>query len=431
MSNYVFVLDTDHVPQAPMHPAKARKMLGTKQAAVFKRYPFTIILNTTCAPVERTYRLKIDPGSKTTGLALLDGHRVIWIAELAHRGQKIRNALEKRRAMRRGRRQRKTRYRPARFNNRTRSEGWLAPSLQSRVDNVMTWVARLERLCPLGALSQELVRFDTQLMQNAEVHDVDYQHGTLYGTEVREYLLEKWRRTCAYCGATAVPLEVEHIVPKSRGGSNRVSNLTLACVPCNKKKDNQTAAEFGHPMIQGQAKRPLKDAAAVNTTRWALFAALKTTGLPVEEGTGGRTKWNRTRLHITKTHWGDASCVGASTPDTLVVLATQPLCITALGRGRRQVVRTNAHGFPRGRAGRVKRSHGFSTGDIVRLTQPSGKYQGVYVGMLTGIRARGDHDLKIKEGKKITGKASNMTLVQRGDGYAYATCAMAAIRTEA
>jgi 5-methylcytosine-specific restriction endonuclease McrA len=422
MPNRVFVLDTDHVPQTPVHPAVARKMLTEKRAAVLTRVPFTIILKTRGpGPLfVRQHRLKIDPGSKTTGLALLDGGKVVWAAELTHRGQRIKEALEKRRVVRRGRRQRTTRYRPARFDNRRRPKGWLPPSLQSRVDNVLSWVGKLARRCALTALSQELVRFDTQLMQNPEITGVEYQQGALAGYEVREYLLEKWQRTCAYCGAKDVRLEVEHITPKSRGGSNRVSNLTLACVPCNTMKGTQTAAEFGHPQVQAQAKKPLKDAAAVNATRWALSRALQHTGLPVETGTGGRTKYNRTRLHIAKSHWGDAACVGASTPATLALLTTTPLLITAVGRGRRQVVRTDAHGFPRGGPGRIKRSHGLSTGDIVRLVQPRGKYAGTHTGRLAGIRARGDHDLKTTEGKTIKGKAANMTLLQRGDGYAYA-----------
>jgi len=258
-----------------------------------------------------------------------------------------------------------------------------------------------------------------QLMQNPEIAGVEYQQGELAGYEVREYLLEKWHRTCAYCGKKEVPLEVEHITPRSRGGSNRVSNLTLACVPCNQKKDKQTAAEFGYPQIQVQARLPLKDAAAVNATRWELYHALQATGLSVETSTGGRTKYNRTRLGLAKSHWADAACVGASTPETLVVSATRPLGITALGHGRRQVVCTDAHGFPRGGPGRVKRVQGFSTRDIVRLVQPTGKYHGVHVGRLTGIRVEGRHSLKTREGQEITGKASNMTLVQRGDGYAY------------
>jgi 5-methylcytosine-specific restriction endonuclease McrA len=277
-------------------------MLRAKTAAVFKRYPFTLVLKTPrTAPLPvHTHRLKIDPGSKTTGLALLDGDKVVWTAELTHRGQRIKDALLSRRAIRRNRRHRKTRYREPRFLNRTRPEGSLPPSLQSRVSNVMTWVERLARLCSITALSQELVRFDMQLMQNAEISGVEYQYGELQGYEIREYLLEKWHRTCAYCGAKEVPLEVEHIIPKTRGGSDRVSNLTLACVPCNQRKAAQTAAEFGFPDIQAQAKLPLKDAAAVNATRWALYRALQNTALPIETGTGGRTKYNRTRLGIPK-----------------------------------------------------------------------------------------------------------------------------------
>lgn len=101
---------------------------------------------------------------------------------------------------------------------------------------VTTWVARLRRLCPITALSQELVKFDTQAMQHPEIAGMEYQQGELAGYEIREYLLEKWQRRCAYCQASKVPLQVEHILPKARGGSNRVSNLTLACEPCNQAK---------------------------------------------------------------------------------------------------------------------------------------------------------------------------------------------------
>ncbi|NWH07010.1 HNH endonuclease, partial [Desulfobacter latus] len=113
-------------------------------------------------------------------------------------------------------------------------------------------------------------------------------------------LLEKWDRTCAYCGKTDIPLEIEHIVPKSKGGSNRVSNLTLACRACNRKKGNKSLEHFLSrkprllKRIQKQSKLPLKDAGAVNTTRWDLFRTLKKTGLPVETGSGGLTKFNRT-----------------------------------------------------------------------------------------------------------------------------------------
>src|SRR6266545_2837912 len=100
--------------------------------------------------------------------------------------------------------------------------------------------------------------------------------------------------TLAYCGTENAPLQIEHLIPKTRAGSDRVSNLALACGPCNQKKGNQTAAEFGYPQLIAQARQPLKDTAAVNATRWALYSALSALGLPLEAGTGGRTKYNRT-----------------------------------------------------------------------------------------------------------------------------------------
>ncbi|MDJ0747353.1 MAG: RNA-guided endonuclease IscB, partial [Xenococcaceae cyanobacterium MO_167.B27] len=144
----------------------------------------------------------------------------------------------------RGRRSRKTRYRKPRFLNRTRFKGWLAPSTEHRVLTTMTWVNRLIKYVPINSIAIELVRFDTQKLDNPEISGVEYQQGTLYQYEVRQYLLEKFNRTCAYCGSRDVPLEVEHTLPKSKGGSNRVSNLAIACVPCNQAKSNLDIQEF-------------------------------------------------------------------------------------------------------------------------------------------------------------------------------------------
>src|SRR5690606_34544700 len=174
---------------------------------------------------------------------------------------------ESRASLRKTRRNRKTRYRKARFSNPGTPKGWLPPSLKSRVFNILTWVRRISKFAPVSHLSMETVKFDTQKMQNPEISGVEHQRGTLWGYEVKEYLLEKWNRTCSYCQTQNVPLEIEHILPSSRGGSDRVSNLTLACRPCNQKKGSKTAAEFGFPNIQAQALKPLKDAAAVNATR--------------------------------------------------------------------------------------------------------------------------------------------------------------------
>src|SRR5262249_40278494 len=160
--------------------------------------------------------------------------------ELTHRGQQVKARLDQRRRCRRSRRQRHTHYCPARFLNRRRRAGWLPPSVESRLSNTLTWAHRLCRWCPIGAISLELVKFDTQLLQNAEISGVEYQQGELAGYEVRECLLEKWVRQCAYCKAINVRLQIEHIVPKVRHGSNRVSTLTLACQPCNDAKGTRT-----------------------------------------------------------------------------------------------------------------------------------------------------------------------------------------------
>ena len=211
-----------------------------------------------------------------------------------------------------------------------------------------------------------------QLMENAEISGVEYQQGELQGYEVREYLLEKRGRKCAYCGAKDLPLEIEHIIPKTRGGSNRVTNLSLACHDCNQEKGTQTAAEFGHPDIQAKAKQPLKDAAAVNATRWALFNRLKLTGLSVEAGTGGRTKFNRISQGYPKAHWIDAACVGESGESVAVTTDQIILSIKAMGHGSRQMCRTNKYGFPARHRLRQKRHFGFQTGHIVKAIVPTG-----------------------------------------------------------
>lgn len=419
--SYVLVLDTNKQPCDPVHPAQARKFLSNGQAAVWRRFPFTIILKMPASQPAHPLRLKLDPGSRTTGIAVVNDTtgRVIWAGELTHRGHQIRDRLLARRACRRNRRQRHTRYRQARFLNRRRPVGWLAPSLLHRVLTTDTWVARLRRWAPIEAISVELVRFDTQALQNPEISGVQYQQGTLAGYEVREYLLEKWHRRCVYCSMANVPLEIEHIVPKSRGGSDRISNLTLACRACNLRKGSQTAAEFGYPQLQAQAKQPLKDAAAVNSTRWSLYQRLVASGLSVEVGTGGQTKYNRTLRRLPKTHWLDAACVGTSTPERLALRGVRPLLIRATGHGTRQMCRMDRFGFPRTRPKGGREVKGFRTGDLVRTVVPHGKKQGVYVGRVA-VRSSGHFDITTANGTVQGISYRYCQLLQRNDGFTYA-----------
>ncbi|GHO79092.1 hypothetical protein KSD_68630 [Ktedonobacter sp. SOSP1-85] len=417
MSN-VFVIDSYYKPLNPVHPARARLLLTQGQAAMHRRYPFTIILKRVVEqPEVQPLRLKLDPGSNTTGIALVNdaNGNVVFAAELSHRGHAIKDSLDSRRAVRRGRRQRKTRYRKPRFQNRKRKKGWLPPSLESRLANILTWVARLCRYAPIAALSQELVKFDLQLLEHPDITGVEYQQGTLQGYEVREYLLDKWERTCAYCGKKNVPLQVEHIHPRANGGTNRISNLTLACEPCNITKGTQEIEAFLKKKpdvlkrILAQVKKPLKDASAVNSTRWALLERLKTFGLPVECGSGGLTKYNRTTRGLPKTHWLDAACVGKSTPDVIVHKGVVPLLIAAAGHGNRQMCSTDKYGFPKQHKQRKKTFLGYQTGDIVKVMTPKGTFEG-----RIAIR----HRPSFRMGK-VDIHPKYMRCVQRSDGYAY------------
>ncbi|MDB9467721.1 RNA-guided endonuclease IscB [Dolichospermum circinale CS-1225] len=423
----VFVLDTNFTPLNPIHSAQARQLLRTKKAAIFRQFPFTIILKKSRpdSPVS-LLRLKIDPGAKFTGMALVNDStgEVVFAAELKHRGFAIRDALTSRRQLRRSRRARKTRYRQPRFLNRTRPEGWLAPSLQSRVDNIKTWVERLRKLAPIEAISQELVRFDMQLIANPDIQGQEYQQGTLAGYETREYLLEKWGRQCAYCGVKDVPFQIEHIHPRAKGGSNSITNLTLSCEKCNTKKGTKDIKDFLKKdlskleKILKQAKRPLADAAAVNTTRTALLEVLKATGLPVETGSGGLTKFNRSQQQLEKNHWIDAACVGKSTP-ILNIKSVKPLLITANGHGSRQSCRTDKYGFPSRHVPREKIHFGFQTGDIAKAVVTTGKKIGTYVGKVA-IRSTGSFNISTKNGliQGISHKFCKR--IHAKDGYSYA-----------
>jgi 5-methylcytosine-specific restriction endonuclease McrA len=420
------VLDKRKKPLMPCSEKRARLLLDRGRAVVHKRHPFTIRIKDRAGGDTQPVRLKIDPGSKATGMALVrvgpDGtEHVLSLYEIQHRGAQIRKKLDQRRGYRRARRSR-LRYRAPRFDNRRRPDGWLPPSLQHRVDTTAAWVEKMRRLAPASGLAQELVRFDTQKLETPEISGVEYHQGTLAGYEVREYLLEKWRRACVYCDATGVPLQIEHIRAKARGGTDRVSNLALGCEPCNDAKGARDVREFlaDDPerlqRILAHAKRPLRDAAAVNATRWALYRRLCATGLPVEAATGGRTKYNRARLGVPKTHALDAACVG----DVAEVRGWHRpvLGISCAGRGAYQRTRLTRAGGVRGYLTRRKRHEGFATGDIVVAEVPSGKKAGTHAGRVA-IRASGSFNVQTAAGTVQGIHHRHCRIVQRGDGYGY------------
>ncbi|MDP9846163.1 RNA-guided endonuclease IscB [Streptosporangium lutulentum] len=427
----MFVLDAYGQPLDPCHPARARRLLAAGRAVVARHTPFVIRLRDRAAAnsTMQGAQVGIDPGSRHTGIAVFaerDANRTgLYSIQLDHRGGAIRDKLTVRSQYRRRRRSKNLRYRAPRFLNRTKPKGWLAPSLKHRVDTTMSWVSRLTRWAPITAVHVEKVAFDTHtLSAGRPLEGVEYQQGTLYGYEAREYLLAKWSRKCAYCGATDTPLNIDHIHPRSRGGSDRISNLCVACIGCNQAKNATSVEVFlaDRPKVLArvlaQAKTPLRDAAAVNSTRWTLWWALTGTGLSVATSSGGRTKWNRSRTGAPKAHTLDALHVGDL--DTVSAWPHTVLVVTATGRGTYARTRTDKYGFPRLALPRTKTIRGFQTGDLVRAIVPSGKKAGVHTGRVA-IRSTGSFNIRTRNGLVQGIHHRHVGLLQRADGYGYAT----------
>ena len=307
-----YVLNQDGQPLMPTtRCGKVRRLLNSGQARVVRKRPFTIQLNyEPKTNVVQDLTLGVDAGSKTIGISVTSENREYYASEVQLRDD-ISRLLESRSNARSTRRYRKTRYRKPRFNNRTKSKpkGWLAPSIRNKVQTHIDAVKDIMSFLPIKQVIVETAQFDTQKMVNPEISGVEYQQGELMGYHIREYLLEKFKRQCVYCKKKDCKLEIEHIVPKSRGGSNRVNNLTIACRECNQRKDNMTAEEFGFPNVQKQASKSLKHAAHMNLIRKSFLNQLQERGIDVEETFGYITKKTRIDAGLEKTHAIDARCI--------------------------------------------------------------------------------------------------------------------------
>ncbi|MFF7645582.1 RNA-guided endonuclease IscB [Streptomyces canus] len=438
------MLSKEGAPLMPCHPARARELLGKGRAVVARQVPFTIRLKDRARDESEVdgVQLRIDPGSKGTGLALTDEkkevdergavvtvRRGLVAVELQHRGNQIHRSMQQRASYRHRRRSANCRYRKPRSNNRTRPTGWLPPSLRHRVDTTYSQAARLCRYAPVTEIHIERVAFDTHAMsEERALTACEYQQGTLAGTEARAYLRAKWNNACAYCDATGVPLNIDHLRPRSRGGSNRISNLVLACSPCNQAKDNAPVEFFlaDQPdrlaKIVRQLRTPLQDAAVMNATRWQLAERLSDLGRPVHAWSGGRTKWTRSAMGLPKTHTLDALSVGRlahESGDAIVRYPGQVLVVRTTGRGSYARTTPDRFGFPRLRRARAKQHFGYVTGDLVRADVPTGKWAGTWTGRLS-VRARGQHSMTTVAGR-INVSHWNLKLLQRGDGYGYST----------
>jgi len=305
----VYILNKQGKPLMPCKPTKAKHLLKEKKARVIQVEPFIIQLLFGSSNYRQPITLGVDPGYQNVGLSAISNKKEIYRSDVQLRID-IPKLLMERKMFRKNRRNRKTRYRKPRFDNRSKKNGRLVPSIKHKLDSHIRLVNAVEKILPITKIIIEVASFDSQKMQNPEISGVEYQQGTLHGYAVREYLLEKWSRECVYCGKRNVPLEIEHIVPKSRGGTDRVSNLTLSCHECNQEKSNMTAEEFGHPEIQKQAEKSLKATAFMNIVRWKLVNILN-----CKHTYGNITKRNRIKNDIVKSHSNDAFVIAGGTKD--------------------------------------------------------------------------------------------------------------------
>ena len=445
MENYIPVLTPNRRPLAPCHPNRAKGLVHQEKASFRHRSGIRIIiLNKTKIPkVKRTSRVQIrmDPGAKTTGIAITrnypDGTRdALMTLEITHQGRTVSRQLTKHRQLRRNRHYRKTRYRQPQFNNRTRAPGWLPPSLRSRRQNTLTWVRRLAKLLPIQDILIETSIFDPQLLRNPEIKGTQYQQGPLYQTNLRSAVLQRDGNKCAYCDRSGKRrrLELDHAIPKSQGGPDRYDNLVAACRTCNQKRKNL-------PLEQWLRRRPKKlatvnaklgmdlaSATHMNIILPNLLKALRQDGWNVTDHPAATTAAGRLVSGIEKSHHGDAAVTGC--PTGLNRMPTNPITITATGRGNRQRMMPDRHGTPNGKdhreycklpretqrqtptpshKKRAKQVGGVATGDYVKFNHEGTKVHGY--GTIS------HEQVALTKPKWKSTKAERATALERNHGY--------------
>jgi hypothetical protein len=471
----VFVLNRNKKPLNACSYAKARILLKQGKAVVHKRFPFTIRLKVKIEnSIISMHRMKYDPGARYTGVTIINkdvkeikvneeikaSQNVVFLGTIEHKSFLISSSLEKRSGVRHGRRARHTWYRRCKFPNKvgqkskfnsSRPKGWLPPSVRSIVDNIVNITKKYRKLCPIDSVSIETVKFDIQLLNNPEISGVEYQQGSLFGYEVKEYLIERYGHNCMYCKAKVdkkivnlsndVILETEHMISKANGGSKRIKNLSIACHSCNQEKDslnldtwleklkNSKQSKLNIARIENITKllenglpKFNRDTARVNAYRYDIMNKLRELGLDLEISTGGRTKYNRIQLFsLPKEHYYDALSVGNLNPDVYkIAVGTKELYIKAMGRGSRKMSNVDKYGFTYGTPKlRQKIFYGFQTGDIVKADVLKGKYKGIHTGRIA-VRSRKSFKFTCLKRKMVFDvNPDYCKVIQRSDGYNY------------
>ena len=304
----VYVLNKQGKPLMPCKEAKARNLLKQNKAKLVKYEPFTIQLLFDCENQTQEVNLGIDAGSKHIGVSATTGKQVLYEADVELRNDIV-DKLSSRRAARRTRRNR-LRYRPARFNNRVHSKhkGWLAPSIEQKINAHIQVVKHLYEILPLTTLIVETAQFDIQKINNPEISGEEYQQGEQLGFwNVREYVLFRDNHECQCCHGKSKDnvLNVHHIESRKTGG-NAPNNLITLCETCHK------AYHKGEVELKFKRGKSYRDAAFMGIMRKTLFDRLCALYSNVHETYGYITKNTRIENNLPKEHYTDARCISGN-----------------------------------------------------------------------------------------------------------------------
>lgn len=310
MDFMVYVISKTGQPLMPTeNHAKVRILLKNKKAKVIKRCPFTIQLLYESTNYTQDVSLGVDAGSKHIGLSVTTKDEVLFESDVELRNDIV-DLLSTRRQNRRIRRNHKTRYRKARFDNRKRKDGWLVPSVQNKVDTHLTVIRRVHEILPITRIIVEIASFDIQKIKNPTISGTDYQQGEqLDFWNVREYVLFRDDHTCQCCKGKSKDkiLNVHHIESRKTGG-DAPNNLITLCETCH------IGYHKGTVKLPKTIKRGMsfRDAAFMGIMRWAFYNKLKEKYSNVSLTYGYITKNTRIENGLPKDHYIDARCISGN-----------------------------------------------------------------------------------------------------------------------
>lgn len=307
----VYVLNKEGNPIMPCGSAKARKLLKDGKAKIIKRDIFTIQLLYGSSGYKQEITLGVDTGSKTIGFSATTKSNELFAGEYQLRND-ISDLLSDRRIYRRARRNRKTRYRKARFLNRvrTKNKGWLAPSVEHKIESHINIIDKIHKILPIQKLVVELANFDIQKINNPDIKGKDYQFGEAYGFEnIKSYVLFRDNYTCQHCKGKSKDskLHVHHIIFRSQGGSDNVDNLICLCKTCHDKLHKNEIKLNAKGL-----KKIHKDSTFMNIMKNTLINRLGLKYKNLEITYGYITKQNRYNNSIDKTHRFDALTISGN-----------------------------------------------------------------------------------------------------------------------